>query len=368
MQQIYLPLLGSRYTRFMKQLEITKHPERETIEKRVKILSFFDTYGAAATKEAFGTSRSTVFGWKKLLRDANGKLLSLAPGSRAPKNKRTRETHIAIVQYIANYRRDHPGVSKETIKPELDEYCREVGLAVISESTIGRVIADLKKAGKLPKSNKIGLSGSTGKLLEKQVRKTAKKDRVGSYKPDSPGDLVQIDALVFFVFGVRRYILTGIDLKTRFAFAYGYKTLSSSTAKDFLKKFQAVAPFEIRRIQTDNGSEFHKYFRIYAKECELVHYYNYPRCPKMNAFIERFNRTIQDQYVSWHIADLLDPATFNRGLMEYLIWYNTKKQHKGLGKVPPLRYYLDTFVSSQKSNMYWTLTQSGQKRLNLLYY
>ncbi len=164
--------------------------------------------------------------------------------------------------------------------------------------------------------------------------------------------------MVLFAFGIRRYIVTGIDLKTRFAFAYAYKTLSSSTAKDFLQKFRQVAPFTISRIQTDNGSEFHKYFRIYAKECELVHYYNYPRCPKMNAYIERFNRTIQDQYVSWHLTDLQEPAEFNYGLMEYLIWYNTKKAHKGLGKIPPLRYYLDTLNNTQKSSMLWTLTNT----------
>lgn len=358
MQQIYSLLTASRYTRFMKQLEVTDHPEREEIKRRIKILAFFDSYGQAATKEAFGVSRSTVFGWKKLLRESGGKLVSLAPGSRAPKNKRVRATHVAIVQFIANYRAEHPGVGKETIKPELDEYCKEVDLEVVSESTIGRVITDLKKTGKLPKSNKVSLAGKTGKLLEKQVRKQAKKERRGSYQPEVPGDLVQIDALVFFVYGIRRYLVTGIDLKTRFAFAYAYKTLSSGTAKDFLNKFQAVAPFKIRRIQTDNGSEFHKYFRVYAKECELVHYYNYPRRPKMNAFIERFNRTIQDQYVSWHLAELLDPASFNLGLMEYLIWYNTKKAHKGLGKVPPLRYYLDTFVNNRESNMYWTLTSA----------
>jgi len=42
--------------------------------------------------------------------------------------------------------------------------------------------------------------------------------------------------------------------------------------------------------------------------------------------------------------------------MEYLIWYNTEKPHRGIGKLPPLRYYLDNFVTPQKSNMLWTLT------------
>jgi hypothetical protein len=31
--------------------------------------------------------------------------------------------------------------------------------------------------------------------------------------------------------------------------------------------------------------------------------------------------------------------------------------HRGIGKVPPLRYYVDKFITPKKSNMYWTLTQ-----------
>jgi hypothetical protein len=43
--------------------------------------------------------------------------------------------------------------------------------------------------------------------------------------------------------------------------------------------------------------------------------------------------------------------------MDYLIWYNTEKVHRGIGKTTPLRYYLDNFVTNpEKSNMYWTLT------------
>ena len=48
--------------------------------------------------------------------------------------------------------------------------------------------------------------------------------------------------------------------------------------------------------------------------------------------------------------------TFNPKLMEYLIWYNTEKPHRGIRKVPPLRYYLNNFLSPAQSNKYWTLT------------
>ncbi len=74
-----------------------------------------------------------------------------------------------------------------------------------------------------------------------------------------------------------------------------------------------------------------------------------------------YNRVIQRQYIDWHYQTLVNPREFNQGLMEYLVWYNTEKPHKRLGKIPPLKYYLDNFVKlPQKSNMLWTLARCLQ--------
>ena len=45
-----------------------------------------------------------------------------------------------------------------------------------------------------------------------------------------------------------------------------YTSLSSKKAQDFAEKFSQVAPFPIKREQTDNGSEFHKYFDDYLSK------------------------------------------------------------------------------------------------------
>ena len=51
-----------------------------------------------------------------------------------------------------------------------------------------------------------------------------------------------------------------------------------------------------------------------------------------------------------------EPDEFNLPLMEYLIWHNTEKVHRGIGKKAPLLYYLDKLITDlEKSNMYWTL-------------
>jgi transposase InsO family protein len=227
----------------------------------------------------------------------------------------------------------------------------------ISESTIGRIIADLKEKNQIRNYQaRTTLNGKTGKQYVRNTTKKEKKLRIGHYKPDKPGDLVQIDAISIFLNNTKRYIITALDVKTRFAFAYSYKSLSSNTARDFMTKLIEVAPFPITHIQTDNGKEFHKYFREYVKSQKIIHFYNYPKSPKMNTFVERFNRTIQDQHVSWHMAELYEPTEFNQSLMQYLIWYNTEKPHRGIGKVPPLCYFVNSLVNINQSNMLWTST------------
>jgi transposase InsO family protein len=331
--------------------------QQQIVEERLRIIRFFDEYGADATRKAFTRGRSTVFLWKQKLKKANGSIAALAPGDRTPIRKRKRMVNPFIEEFIIKYRTDHPGSDKITITPLLAEACRSTGVKTISESTVGRIIHDLKSHGRLPNSNKISINARTGDLVTRQRQKPRKKERRKGFRPQVPGDIVQMDTISIFACGLKRYLFTAIDVSTRFAFACAYSSNSSNNGSDFLKKFITVAPFNITRIQTDNGGEFEKYFEKTRQDIGLGHFYNYPKHPQSNGCLERFNRTVQEQFVYWHIDYLDDIAEFNRKLMEYLIWYNTEKAHRGIGNIPPLRYYIDKFlIPSKKSNMLWTLT------------
>ena len=52
------------------------------------------------------------------------------------------------------------------------------------------------------------------------------------------------------------YIISAIDVRSRFAFALAFKKLSSESAKEFMEKFLLVFPYRVRYVQTDNRSEF----------------------------------------------------------------------------------------------------------------
>ena len=358
MKQIFIDVYWRRSYSCLMQLvdDILDHPQRRCIETRLKVIEFFERHGAATAREAFGKSRSTIYLWKHRLKAAGGKLSALAPGDRTPHRKRKRVVDPLVASFIIRYRTDHVGADKTTIAPILRAVCEKAGIKPPSESTVGRIIHDLKQHGRLPTRTRLLINARTGKLYAWERPKGVKKTRRHNFKPSSPGDLVEIDTVEILAEGLRRYILTAIDLSSRFAFAYAYKSSSSSSARDFLGKLKTVAPFQIARVQTDNGHEFLKYFAQACQDEHLVHFFNYPRHPQSNAHLERFNRTIQEQFVSWN-SDLLDePADFNRELMRYLFWYNTEKPHRAIGKVPPLRYYVDKFVAPQQSNMSWTPT------------
>ncbi len=360
MRQIYVEsYFKSGYSHFMHYVvDYLDHPQKAIIEQRLEILKFYDEFGEEATRRAFKKSRSTIFLWKQRLARAGGKLSTLAPGNRTPKHRRRRIIHPFIAQFIIDYRTRHPGVDKTTITPALALACKLTAVKPVSESTVGRIIHDLKERGSLPKSSRIRLNGMTGKLREIKTRQAARKVRRRGFRPSRPGDLVEMDTVSIFLEGIKRYLFTAVDITTRFAFAYAYKSNSSANGKDFLKKFTSVAPFTVSRVQTDNGSEFLKHFTQSCQEHELVHFFNYPRHPQSNGHLERFNRTVQEQFADLHYESLDEPEAFNRKLMDYLIWYNTEKPHRGIGKVPPLRYYLDKYASPQQSNMLWTLTKA----------
>ena len=72
----------------------------------------------------------------------------------------------------------------------------------------------------------------------------------------------------------------------------------------------------------------------------------------MNAHNERFNKTIQDMFVSYG-EDLLfiDLNEFNRRMAKWLIDYNTILPHTSLEYKTPVEY---SIMKDKKRHMLWT--------------
>ncbi|MCB9810820.1 MAG: transposase [Candidatus Nomurabacteria bacterium] len=311
---------------------------KQEVERRVKILTFWQKHGTNTTKDAFGVSRPTLFRWQKELNDSNGNIQALDPKSTAPKKRRVRQISPPLEQAIINWRTKRPRIGGKKLVPLL----KKEGFKV-SVSYVNRCISDLKELGRLPNPVKLSWYAKSG--THKEQRKTkVKKQR----RPQKQG--LEIDTIVRHIDGTKRYILTAIDIERRFAYARTYTSHSSNSARDFLKQLIHYTPFSIDEIQTDNGSEFAKYFHEACLTLNINHYHTYPRCPKMNAYIERFNRTVQEEHIIYHRSLLRDSIPdFNDSLNEWLYWYNHERPHEGLGLLSPMEYYREHYeIESQR--------------------
>jgi transposase InsO family protein len=309
-------------------------------EKRLRILIFWEKHGDEATEEAFSVSRRTLYHWQASLRKADGKINGLDKKSTAPLRRRSRVVPLGLETKIIQLRRDHHRLGKKKIAVLCD----------ISESKAGRILADIKQRGLLPKYATVRVDARTGRMHEKhrvsQPRIRRPKQKKG----------LEIDTVVRFIGSTKRYIYTAINLEDRFAFGGAYLHHSSESARDFLEKLIEVAPFPVSEIQTDNGSEFAHHFHDACTDLGIVHYHTYPRCPKMNGSVERFNRTISEDFIQHHLSLLRDDLhSFNESLIDWLLWYNSERPHESLGMLTPLQYYARN-LSAEECQMWWTRT------------
>jgi transposase InsO family protein len=313
---------------------------QKEVERRVKILTFREAHGERATTDAFGVSRRTLYRWQSALTEGKGKLPALDPKSTAPKDRRKRVYDPAYLEAVLTLRREHHRIGKKKI----------AALLHVSESYAGRTLSNLKTRGLLPQYRHVSLSGKTGRMIErnpvyrKKIRRPKQKRGI------------EIDTIVRFIDGMKRYVYTAIDVERKFAFAGGYTNHSSTSAADFLEKLREVAPFSITEIQSDNGSEFAHLFRDACATLRITHYHTYPHSPKMNAHIERFNRTLSEDCIMRHRSVLRDDLLkFNTLLVDWLLWYNMERPHESLGMRSPMQYIVST-LSAEECQRWWTRT------------
>jgi len=306
----------------------------ETAKQRVKILAFWEKHGEVAVEEAFGVKRRTLFGWQKKLNQGGGKLEALNPRNKAPHRKRKRLWDIQVIEEIKRLREAHPNLGKEKLYPLLKEFCDAHTLICPKPKTIGRLIADLGGLRAIP--TKLSHFGKRKKVNRQKVTR-----KPLDFKALYPGHCVGLDTVEEIIHGSRRYVITAEDIFGRFAFAWATNSHASLAAKEFFDVFRLLFPYPVTFVLTDNGSEFKKHFAESLLALQITHYHTYPKAPKMNAHVERFNRTLQEEFLNYHKGLLLDPDLFNTKLMDYLIWYNTKRVHYAFGnKLTPIDFLL----------------------------
>jgi transposase InsO family protein len=317
-------------------------------KQREKILLFWRKYGLEVTKEAYDIKRATLYNWWKKYKDSSYLLISLNPKSQARKANNKRIINPQILVEIKRLRLEEcPNMGKAKIKKNLDLFCNKNNLPIYSESKIGRIIKEKKIYHHRQKISHFG------KI--KEAKRSIKERKPKGFRTKNPGDLIEIDTIVKFSWGIKRYIITAVDVHSRYSFALAYKKHDNHSTRDFFQKLEQVFPYQIKKVQTDNGSEFHKYFKQYLKEKKITHYWNYPGRPYRQGHIEKYNRTIQEEFIDWNEVLLEDTNQFNLKLIDWLVWYNTKRFHWSLNLETPVSYLINNNLLSK---MRWTKNSS----------
>lgn len=315
------PLLD-RYTRLRKQAQLLKLSKRAC----QKLEWFIHYYSKAqenvsVTTRYFGISRSVFYKWFAVFDPTT--LRALEESSRAPVQRRQKQLTHLEEQYILQLRKDNQEFGKMKIRKLYHDTC---GIW-ISSWKVQLVIEKYHLQRKPTRSARAFKKQSLSKRRTYQLQKEQK-----------PGFLVAFDTIVLHRNGLQRYIVCGIDTVSKVAWARMYKTHSSATTRDLFLRLYVITKGNILNTCQDNGSEFEKHFATLLATLKIPQYFSRVKTPKDNPVVERFNRTLKEEFLrlgNW----TTDVDEFNRRLTKWLIKYNTIRPHQSLGYLTPAEYH-----------------------------
>lgn len=317
------PIRG--YTRGMKTLRSSlKFDSSDPAKFRFHVLAYGKKHGVKAALDAFQIGRSTYYDWKQAFSRTQGKLVSLVPKSTRPTHTRTMLVDERLVALIKSIREKYGRIGKDKLKVLVSAYADSLGIEGYSAGKIGKIIKRNSYFFDVPKQkHKLRFSRSRVRRVGKDVH---------------PG-YIEMDSVIVWANGVSLRLLTIMDIVTKVAYAKRVKSGAAAHTITALQAFESKYSIPIHTIQTDNGSEFLGDFHEYIEDRKITHLFTYPRSPRVNGAIERFNRTIQEECVErcdWQI----DSLKGDEQIAHFLNWYNTTRPHAALNYLTPQKYAL----------------------------
>jgi len=295
---------------------------------------------ARLTCRHFGISPDTFYRWRKRYKPFCLKSLEDNPKTRRPHSLRTPATPVKVVERILSLREEYPRWGKEKIAVLL----RKDGY-LVSVSTVGRTIKRLKDRGVLkePVPNFISFK-------KRYLRRTWAIRKPDDYPSKQPGDLVQVDTLdVRPIPSVVRKQFTARDVVSKWDVIEAYGSATAKLAVVFLESLTKRAPFKIKAIQIDGGSEFKAEFEQACHLLKISLFVLPPRSPKLNGCVERANRTHTEEF--YEVNDFsFDIKELNQQLLAWERVYNTIRPHQSLNYLTPLEYI--TKWKNKERNVY----------------
>ena len=310
---------------------------------RLEWMIFYFTVGrkkGAVTARHFGIARQIFVKWKKRFKPND--LTSLEDRSKTPLNRRKWTVTAEEEANVISVRKKHMKWGKEKLRREY----RRIYAGDISTNKIQKII-NRHNLFPDPQDRKTRLKRRIKRRNKTYIHTFEKKKELGF--------LWHTDAIIIWWYGARRIIFTAIEEVTRIGYARVYTTNSSTNARDFLKRLLYLANGEVKNIHHDNGSEFYGQFEKACEEMDIKQIFSRARTPKDNSALERFNRTVQEEWLSQSYYGLDDIFLANKDLTEWLVEYNNVRPHQSLDYLTPIEYATKTFEVSPM----WVSSTSG---------
>lgn len=302
---------------------------------RLEWLIFYQTVGkrnAAFTSRHFGISRKTLHKWLKRFKESHLKGLEDQP--KTPLHKRTWMISPEQVERVIDLRKRYPKYGKKKLRiKSCQKYQEEISTWKI-ERVIRRHQLYFDK-----QEHQLKLKRQKARIRKPKIRIKELMTKVDC----APGTLWHTDSVHLWWYGRLRVIFTALEDKTKLGFARVYQSGSSRSAKDFLERLVFLTNQKIKIIHSDNGSEFAGEFEKVCYQLQIQQVYSRVRQPKDNPCLERFNWTIQDEWLSLSEIGLDELNQANLDLTSWLIEYNAERPHEALDYQTPLQYAQDTY-------------------------
>ena len=322
-----------RWLKIAKELKLSKKARQRLIW-----IIYYETEAKKNAKKTcrhFDIPRSVWYYWRKRFDEKN--LRTLEDEFRAPKNTRQKEYTGLQYERVVMLRKKHIRYGKlKLLKLYQNKYPGDKKISGWKVQCIIEISKIYYNAKKQSQANK------------KRQKAQIKKRITDLKKKPKTGYLVCLDTIVRHCNGQKRYILTAIDKYAKIAYARMYHNHSSLSAKDFLERLSYLLDGRIENLQTDNGSEFLKHFEEACGQMRVSHYFSRTQTPKDNSVCERFNRTLQEEFIA--LGNMTaDIRIFNRSLTDWLIEYNFHRPHQTLDYLTPIEF---TQKHAKVSKMY----------------
>ncbi|MBI5409307.1 MAG: helix-turn-helix domain-containing protein, partial [Nitrospirae bacterium] len=102
----------------------------------------------------------------------------------------------------------------------------------------------------------------------------------------------------------------------------GLKTVSESTIGNVIKRHKLFCAKTGKVYHNPSSGWAKNKAGKKTKRLRIKHpirpNFSYPNCPKINAYIERYNRTVQEEFIDYNLDVINDKPVFHRRLADYL--------------------------------------------------